>query len=77
MEFLLAIIVLQMAYIIYNDIQVRAERERFILKIMSKDVSEYKDAISGPESISTPEEDDPYIDVADAGIERVLKSKEV
>ena len=65
---LLIVIGMQFAYMVYTDKQNRIERERTQLKVMSKDIAEYKDAISPPDK-DTPEERDAYSPVEDVDLE--------
>lgn len=74
--FLIVVICLQFAYLVYSDFQNRAERERLQLKLMSKDLTEYKSATEDAPKDSPKEEDDPYVTMEEAGIERLLKAKE-
>lgn len=74
--FYLVVIFLQFAYIVYSDIQNRGERERLSLKIMSKDATEYKDLTEKSGESSSEEEEDPYVTMEEAGIEKILKAEE-
>jgi len=76
MNYLLGIIFLQFAYIVYSDIQNRKERESLEIKLMSKSLDEYKSAMEDTPEESRSEEPDPYISMDEAGIEQVLKAKE-
>ena len=49
MEYILiAVIVLQWAYIIYKEESIKKEREKLQLKLMSKDITEYKEVTEPP-----------------------------
>lgn len=73
---LFAVIFLQLVYIVYSDFQNRAERERLQLKLMSKDVAEYK-SITEETPIPAPSiEEDPYITIEEAGVEKVVRAEE-
>jgi hypothetical protein len=76
MNYLLGIIFLQFAYIVYSDFQNRKERESLELKVMSKSLDDYKSALEDTPEESKKEEPDPYISMEEAGIEQVLKAKE-
>jgi len=76
MNYLLGIIFLQFAYIVYSDIQNRKERESLELKFMSKNLEDYKFAVEDTPEESKKEDPDPYISMDEAGIEQVLKAKE-
>ena len=74
MEILLAIIVLQFAFMVYSDVQNRKERERLQLKLMSKSLGEY--VASTEEVEDSVQEKDPYIDVDAMNVDQILKAKE-
>lgn len=72
---LLVVITFQFGYILYTDRENRKEREKMQLKIMSKDVAEYKDAISPPDA-DTPEQRDEYLDVDEVDTDTLLKAED-
>lgn len=74
--FLIVVIILQFAHIVYLEISSRAERERLSLKIMSKDITEYKVAMEGKVEEKKEEELDPYATIEEAGIKAVLEASE-
>lgn len=65
---LLAVIIGQFVYMIYVDKLNREERDKLHLKIMSRDVTEYKEATSPPDK-DTPEQRDAYLPLEDISIE--------
>jgi len=69
------VIGLQFAYIFYKDISTAKERERLQLKLMSKNIHEYKEVTEDKveEGKST---EDPYIEPEEASLEQILKAKE-
>ena len=69
------VIVLQFLYLVYNDYQNRKEREGLELKLMSKDVTEYKNSTEKIEENTEKEEEDPYLTMEEAGVEGVLRAK--
>lgn len=72
---LLIVIILQFAYIVYQDYMNRQEREKMQLKIMSKDVIEYKDAINQKQDEDMDEDDDEItMDIEDMDTETLLKA---
>ena len=73
--FLLIVILLQFGFIVYSDIQNRKERDLLQVKLMSKDLDDYK-SYKEETPQATPEGDDPYIDIEEAGVEKIVKSKE-
>ena len=72
----LIVIGFQFAYIIYLDIQNRKEREMLEMKLMSRDLGDYKSLMEEVVEESQKEEESPYIPMEEASIEQVLKSKE-
>ena len=67
---LFAVIVLLFAYIVYSDIQNRAER-----KFLQMNIEDFTDFNDTPED-SPKDEEDPYITMEEAGIEQIIKAKE-
>ena len=72
---LIAVIFIQFLYQMYSDSQNRKERESLTLKIMSKDATEYKNLMEPAPATSEKEEDDPYVTMEEAGVERILNAK--
>ena len=72
----LIIIGLQFFYIIYSDIQNRKERESWALKVMSRDVDEYKSVTEDTPEDSPKKEEDPYIPIEEVGADRIVGAKE-
>lgn len=62
-------------YIIYMEKENRIERERLQLKLMSRDVTEYKDAISPPDK-DTPEQRDTYLPLDDFSPEQLAEAED-
>lgn len=76
MEYLLfGVIVLLVLCIGYMDYFNRQEREKLELKIMSKDVTEYK-VNTDPPPKPMKEEPDEYIDTDDVPVSKLLKAKD-
>ena len=77
MEIVLLIVIgLQFAYIIYKDVLAYKERESLQLKLMSRDVTEYKSVVE-PESLeSAEEEDDPYLPIEMVDFKKILEADE-
>jgi hypothetical protein len=72
---LFGVIVLLIAYIAFQDYSNRQEREKLELKLMSKDVTEYK---VNTESTPTPMKDEPeiYMDTDDVSPNKLLNAKD-
>ena len=76
MELILAfIIVLQFGYIIFKDVKVGQEREKMLLKLMSRDIQEYKDFVETIADESVKEEVPVRIPIEDATVEQILRAK--
>lgn len=73
---LILVIVLQLAYSAYKDALFSKEREKLELKLMSRSTSEYISSITPDQNENTPVKDDPYIDIYEASIEQILKTKD-
>jgi hypothetical protein len=71
---LLIIVVLQFAYILFKDMSFGDEREKMLLKLMSRDLTEYQLAVE-PEAKDTPE---PIVDervpLEEVSAEELLKA---
>ena len=77
MELILAfIIVLQFGYIIFKDVKVGQEREKMLLKLMSKDLREYKDAIETIADESTKQEAEIHVPIEEVSAEQILKANQ-
>jgi hypothetical protein len=72
---LLIVIILQSAYIFYQHKSAQDEREKLQLKLMSKDVTEYKDAIE-PTPKEMEEQPNPFKPLEDIPIEDQLKAED-
>jgi hypothetical protein len=73
---LLGIIVLQFIYLVYQDHQNRKERNDLHLKLMAKNLTEYKD-VTESTTETAPAEEDPYLTLDEAGVDRVVGAKEI
>lgn len=71
----LVIIILLVGYAVVKDVLFFKEREKLQMKLMSKDLTEYKIATE-PEPEDTPQEEDPFIPIEDATIDQILKAKD-
>lgn len=67
------VILLQFAYIIYKDRAERNERKDLQLKLMSKDVVEYKQATE-PAPKDTVEKVDPYVNIEDVDLNKLISA---
>lgn len=70
---LLIIIALQFGYIIFKDIKSEQEREGMLLKLMSKDVKEYRDVVEEPVKDSPKQEPDVHVPIESVPFETILK----
>lgn len=65
------------AYIVYENIASRKEREKLQLKLMSKNIAEYKEAIEPePESVVPEEEIDDFEETENVDPGILLKAKD-
>jgi len=60
---------------VYKDRAERVERERLQLKLMSKDVEEYKRAVD-PTPKDTVSKKDPYLDMEDVSIDKLMQAED-
>ena len=67
---LFSIIVLQFGYLVFSDVQNRKER-----KFIQMNLEDFTDFEDTPED-SPKEEEDPYLPIEEAGIERIIKAKD-
>jgi len=74
-EILIGIILLQWAYIIFKDVIYKKERDEMQLKLMSKDLSEYKSATE-PEPKPAKKKEDPYVDIAEVPVNKLLRAED-
>jgi len=76
MEYLLfGVIVLLIVYITFQDYNNRKERESLELKLMSKDITEYK-VNTEPMLEPKPEEPEEYLDTDDVPVSKLLTAKD-
>jgi len=69
------VVILQFIYIIYKDREERAEREKLQMKLMSKDVEEYKRAVD-PAPKDAEEKKSPYVDLDDVPIDKLMRAED-
>lgn len=72
---LLIVIGALLSYIVYTDRENRKEREKMHLKIMAKDVTEYKEAIAPPDK-DTPEQKDTYLELDEVDPEKLANAED-
>ena len=73
---LLIVIALQFSYMVYKDILFSKEREQLQLKLMSKDISEYKYATETPkEEKKVERQPDEYLPIEDIPIDRIVNAE--
>jgi hypothetical protein len=73
---LVGIIVLQFIYIIFKDVKVGQERENMLLKLMSKDIKEYKDSVETIVDKPTKQVPENMIPIEDVPVEKILKANQ-
>lgn len=70
------VILLQFGYILYKDWSFNKERESMQLKIMSKDVHEYKEVSEPEPKPHKKEKQNEYIDVTEVSIDKLLQAED-
>jgi hypothetical protein len=76
MLYLLAVVaIVEFLYIVYQDFLNRQEREKLQMKLMSRDVDEYKRVTEKPEE-TQPQEESPYQSVDEVDIDKLLSAKD-
>lgn len=73
---LLFVVVLELVYIVFKDMAFEKERERAFLKIMSRDVVEYKESIEVLPEEEKKEEEHIFVPAEQASVEDILKAKD-
>lgn len=67
---LLVVILLQFGYLVYSDIQNRRER-----KFLQMNLNDFTDFDDIPED-SPKEEEDPFISIEEAGVDKIVEAKD-
>ena len=76
MIILLSIVALvEFIWIVYQDFKFSRERERYHLKLMSRDVGEYQAAVEEPPK-DTIVKKDPYVDIQDVPVEKLMDAED-
>lgn len=73
---LILVIALQLVYLAYKDLLFSREREKLELKLMSRSSAEYISSITPESNTNTPVKEDPFLDIYEASIEQILKTKD-
>lgn len=71
---LLFIIILQFAYAVYKDVANQDERQDLQLKIMSKDIHDYLEALDEKEDYE--EVESPYVPIEDVSADTILEAED-
>lgn len=74
--FLLLVIILQFVYIVYKDVSNGKERERLQLKLMSKNLVEYKEAVEKPPKPAKKPKPSPFKNLEDVSIDKLLTAED-
>lgn len=75
MIILIVVALLEFAYIIYQDIGFKKERERYLLKLMSENVVEYQRATE-PQPKETKQKKEVYKDLDDVSSDTLLTAED-
>ena len=73
--FLFIVIVLQFGYIVFKDVSNYKERELLELKLMSKSMTEYKEAIESIAEDSPAPEPPTHLPIEDVSYDKIMKAK--
>lgn len=74
MVYLLAVVaIVEFAYIVYQDILNRKERDSLQKKLMSKDLAEYQKVTEKPEETPEPEPS-PYVPIDEVDVDKLLEA---
>lgn len=71
----LIVIILQFAYIVFQHWTYQKEREKLELKLMSRNIEEYKDAVEPPAK-DMPEKESPYKPLEEVPLDKQLEAKD-
>jgi len=71
MIYIIIIAIAEFAYIVYQDFLNRKEREKLQMKLMSRDVIEYKEATE-PKPEPAESEESPYRPIDEVNTEKLL-----
>ena len=66
-----------MGYIVYKDVTYGIEREKFVLKVMSRDLQEYTELMEEDIEEEKAEEGEIIIPIEEASVEQILKAEEI
>ena len=72
--FLFIVIILQFGYIVFKDVSNSRERDKLELKLMSKSVTEYKEAVESIVEEEREPEEPKYIPIEDVSYEKIMKA---
>lgn len=75
MILIIVVAIVEFAYIVYQDFLNRREREKLQIKLMSKDVAEYKEATEPPPKPAKSEEN-PYKPIEEVDTEKLMNAKD-
>ena len=75
MPYLIVVAIVEFAYIVYQDFLNRREREKLQMKLISKDVTEYKEATEPPPKPAKSEEN-PYKPMEEVDTEKLMKAND-
>jgi len=75
MIYLIVVAIIEFIYIVYQDFLNRREREKLQMKLMSKDIQEYKEATE-PAPKPGKSEKSPYKPIEEVSIDKLMKAED-
>lgn len=72
---LVVVAIVEFVYIIYQDLLNRKERDRLQMKLMSKDLPEYKSIVDKPEE-SKEEPPSSHVPIEEVDIDKLLQAED-
>ena len=73
MIYIIVVAIVEFVYIVYQDFTNRKEREKLQIKLMSKDITEYKEAIE-PKPKPTKSEESPYKPMEEINTDKLMSA---
>ena len=73
MIYIIVVAIVEFAYIVYQDFLNRKEREKLQIKLMSKDVAEYKEATE-PKPKPAKSVESPYKPIEEVNTEKLMSA---
>jgi len=75
MVYIIVVAIVEFAYIVYQDLLNRKEREKLQMKLMSKNIQEYKEATE-PKPKPAKSEESPYKPIDEVDTEKLMNAED-